>query len=275
MRVMVIGAKGMLGQATLDAWFDHDVLALDLPQLDITDPVQVKRIIANLAPQVVINCAAYTDVDGAESHYDLADRVNGIAVGYLAQACDAHRIPLVHISTDYVFDGTAESGYRESDQPKQPVNAYGQTKLHGEQQLLLHVRRFYLVRTSWLYGPGGKNFVGTMLQLGRTKPALQVVNDQHGKPTLTRDLAGFIKKLVVEKAPYGTYHGVNEGSTTWYDFTREIFRQAGINTPVEPTTSDHFSRPAKRPAWSVLLNLKRPPSRPWTEALASYLAEID
>ncbi len=271
----------MLGQAMVEAWFDHDVLGKDLPDFDLTNPIDVRRTIATIQPNVVINCAAYTDVDRCETEEDQADRVNGTGVGYLAQACDAQKSTLVHISTDYVFDGTRKSGYIEQAQFN-PVSAYGRTKVHGEQQLRLHSKRAYLVRTSWLYGPGGpstgsgqrKNFVQTMLELGKSKPELKVVNDQHGKPTYTRDLASFVKRLVVERAPYGTYHGVNEGATTWYDFAKEIFRQAGVDTPVKPCSTKEFPRPAKRPAWSVLLNTKRPLLRLWSSALGDYLIEL-
>lgn len=271
----------MLGQAMVEAWFDHDVLGKDLPDFDLTNPIDVRRTIATIQPNVVVNCAAYTDVDRCETEEDQADRVNGTGVGYLAQACDAQKSTLVHISTDYVFDGTRKSGYIEQAQFN-PVSAYGRTKVHGEQQLRLHSKRAYLVRTSWLYGPGGpstgsgqrKNFVQTMLELGKSKPELKVVNDQHGKPTYTRDLASFVKRLVVERAPYGTYHGVNEGATTWYDFAKEIFRQAGVDTPVKPCSTKEFPRPAKRPAWSVLLNTKRPLLRLWSSALGDYLIEL-
>ncbi len=271
MKALVIGARGMLGQAIMSTWPEFDLIGLDRPEIDITKPQEITHALLTYRPNLVVNCAAYTAVDDCETHEAEADRVNGTAVGYLAKACDGQRLPLVHVSTDYVFDGLKDGGYREEDRPTAPINAYGRTKLHGERQLWLNTKRAWLVRTSWLYGPGGPNFVATMLEVGRTKPNLKVVNDQHGKPTHTRDLSLFLKSLVTDRAPYGTYHGVNESPTTWFDFAVEIFRQAGITTPVKPCSSAEFPRPAPRPTWSILLNTKRPPMRPWPEALRDYL----
>lgn len=203
-----------------------------------------------------------------------AAAINATAVGAMAAACNQLGIPLVHISTDYVFDGHKQSGYSEDDTTGNPQNAYGRTKLAGEQALLAATKKYYLVRTSWLYGHGGKNFVTTMIHLGTTKPKLRVINDQHGKPTSTRDLAQFILDLVRDQAPFGIYHGVNEGATTWFEFATEIFRQQGIATPIDPCATTEYPTPAKRPAWSILLNTKRPAVRPWTEALADYLREL-
>lgn len=281
MKILVIGSNGMLGHAMMDAWFDHEVLGLNLPNFDLTKALQVRHTIATLQPDVVINCAAYTNVDQCETEEALADLINGTGVGYLAKACDAQKVTLVHISTDYVFPGRNRLGYDEQAEPN-PVSAYGRTKFHGEQQLWLNTKRAYLVRTAWLFGPLapvtgaglGKNFVQTMLTLGQSKPELKVVNDQYGKPTYTRDLAAFVKRLVIERAPHGTYHGVNEEPTTWYDFAKEIFYQAGITTPIIPCTTEEFPRPAKRPAWGVLLNTKRPSMRSWPEALSDYLLEL-
>ena len=274
MKVLVLGASGMLGQMIMNSWPEHQMIGLDRPEIDITEPRDITKSLLMYRPNLVVNCAAFTAVDECEIKEELADRINGTAVGYIAKACDAQRIPIVHISTDYVFDGAREIGYREDDEPGPPSNAYGRTKLHGEEQLLLNTKRFYLVRTSWLYGPGGKNFVQTILELGNTKPSLKVVDDQHGKPTYTRDLSLFIKNVAEERAPYGIYHGVNEEATTWFEFTKEIFRQAGVPTPIEPCTTADFPRPAKRPAWSILLNTKRPLMRSWPEALRDYLVEL-
>lgn len=286
MKTLVTGANGMLGQAVMDTWSDMDPIGFDLPDLDITSPPQIAKILDLYQPSVLVNCAAYTNVDKCEDDELMAGRVNGTAVGFLAKACKLRDIRLIHISTDYVFDGSNGQGYAE-DAAIAPVNAYGRTKAKGEREIISNAHQFYLVRTSWLYGPNGKNFVSTMLDLAKTpsSPApsatpsqaggvIKVVNDQHGKPTYTRDLAIFIKQLVLDHAPSGIYHGVNEEQTTWYDFTREIFKQAGVKTPVSPCTSDEFPRPAKRPTWSTLLNTKRPKVRPWVEALADYLVTI-
>lgn len=273
MKTLVTGASGMLGQAVMETWSDLDPIGFDLADLDITSPPQIAKALDLYKPNVVVNCAAFTAVDKCEDEELTANRVNGTAVGFLAKACKLRDIRLIHISTDYVFDGDNEKGYRE-DSPVAPINAYGRSKLKGEQEIMTNAHQYYLVRTSWLYGPGGKNFVTTMLELAKTKPELKVVNDQHGKPTYTRDLAVFLKQLVLTHAPTGIYHGVNEQETTWYDFTREIFQLANVVTPVKPCTSDEFPRPALRPTWSTLLNTKQPAMRPWSEALRDYLVEL-
>lgn len=273
MKTLVTGASGMLGQAVMETWSDLDPIGFDLPDLDITEPSQIAKMLDLYQPNALVNCAAYTAVDKCESDELTANRVNGTAVGFLAQACKLRDIRLIHISTDYVFDGNNERGYGE-DAPLAPINAYGRSKAKGEHEIMANAHQYYLVRTSWLYGPGGKNFVTTMLDSAKTKPELKVVNDQRGKPTYTRDLAVFLKQLVLTRAPSGVYHGVNEEETTWYDFAVEIFRQAGIKIKVESCKSDGFPRPAKRPAYSTLLNTKRPLLRPWHEALRDYLAEI-
>lgn len=273
MKPLVIGARGMLGQAIMRLWSDHGPIGIDLPDIDIAHPPSIARALDLYAPDVLVNCAAYTAVDACETDELNAQRVNGTAVGHLAKACALRNIRLVHISTDYVFDGTNRDGYDERAKPA-PVSAYGRTKAKGEHELLTHGHLYYLVRTSWLYGQGGKNFVSTMLELAKSKSELKVVNDQHGKPTFTDDLALFIKELCVTHAPTGVYHGVNEGETTWYDFTREIFQQTGVATAVLPCSTAEFPRPAKRPEWSVLLNTKRPPLRHWSLAVRDYLQQI-
>ena len=284
MKVLVTGANGMLGQAVMDIWSDFDPIGFDLPDLDITNPPAMAKILDLYKPTIVVNCAAYTAVDKCETDELMANRVNGTAVGFLAKACKLRDIRLIHISTDYVFDGQNDQGYAE-DATIAPINAYGRSKAKGEHEIVSNAHQYYLVRTSWLYGHGGKNFVSTMLDLAKTPPApgatppqaggvLKVVNDQHGKPTYTPDLALFLKQLVIDRAPSGVYHGVNEEETTWYEFTREIFKQAGMTNTVEPCSSDEFPRPAKRPMYSTLLNTKRPKMRPWREALRDYLSEI-
>lgn len=263
----------MLGQAVMSTWPEYDLVGLDLPAIDVTSPASIREQLELYRPQLVINCAAYTAVDQCETDEKKADLVNGSGVGFLAKATNERRIRMVHISTDYVFDGLNPHGYKEDDQTA-PVNAYGRTKEHGEQQLFVNSQRAWLVRTSWLYGPDGKNFVTTMLELGQTKKELKVVNDQHGKPTFTHDLSLFIKSLVADHAPFGIYHGVNEDATTWCNFAAAIFRQAGLTVTVKPCTTAEFPRPAKRPTYSTLLNTKRAPLRPWTEALRDYLTKL-
>ena len=273
MKTLVTGANGMLGQAVMDTWSDMDPIGFDLPNLDITNPQHIAKALDLYQPNVLVNCAAYTNVDACEDNELTANRINGTAVGFLAKACQLRDIRLIHISTDYVFAGDDLEGYSENALIA-PLNAYGRSKAKGEHEIITNAHQYYLVRTSWLYGPGGKNFVSTMLDLAKTKSELKVVDDQHGKPTYTRDLAVYLKELVLDHAPSGIYHGVNEEETTWYDFTREIFRLANVATPVQPCSTDEFPRPAKRPAWSTLLNTKRPLMRPWREALRDYLQKL-
>lgn len=273
--ILLLGARGMLGSAFRDAFAAarKDVLAFDREDLNIADRQAVNKTFARTKPGLVINCAGSADVDGAETHAELAMTINGEAVGILAEAAERIHAPIMHFSTDYVFDGTAKEPYPEDATPN-PINVYGRSKLLGEELLQKHTARFYLIRTSWLYGSHGKNFVQTILTLGRERPLLRVVNDQHGKPTYTRDLVRFASALLEEQASFGVYHGVNESETTWFDFSREIFRLAGMQTSVEPCASDQFPRPARRPPRSSLRNTKRSFLRPWQEALYEYLAEI-
>lgn len=281
MAIIILGAKGMLGRALVDVFSrDHDVLAWDQEELDITDADALKRRFRETRPRFVINAAAFTDVDGAEANARAADLVNGAAVGLLAEACAEWGSALVHYSTDYVFDGENPNGYDEDWAPIKPVNAYGRSKLLGEQALWrigLERLPFYLIRTSWLYGSHGKNFVDTMLKIGREQQEVRVVNDQHGKPTYTHDLAHATLEIVSgdeEAYETGVYHVTNETpphGITWYDFAVEIFRIAGMPVRVLPISSREFPRPAARPRYSVLVNTKLFKRRPWEEALREYI----
>ena len=272
-RIAMTGAGGMLGHDLVHVFGGEDIIAYGFKDLDITNQEAVFERLITIQPDVVINATGYTDVDRAETEEELANSVNGYAIGNLAKACREIDATLVHFSTDYVFKGDKKGGYNEEDVTS-PINAYGRSKAKGEEALQRLCHLYYLVRTSWLYGAGGKNFVTTMLDLAKTKSALRVVDDQHGKPTFTDDLAFFIKLLVLEKAPTGIYHGVNEGETTWCDLTKEIFKQAGVTSTVQPCTSAEFPRPAKRPEWSTLINTKRPLMRPWPEALRDFLFQL-
>lgn len=277
MKILVTGARGMLGQdlvPTLQAR-GHEVVGLGRAELDVTSPASVRAALEQHAPELVIQSAAFTNVDGCETQREEAFRVNGQGARLLAYGCQHLNAPLMYISTDYVFDGTSSRPYMEIDQPN-PQSVYGQSKLAGEQAVMQLLHKFYVVRTSWLYGQGGKNFVDTMRKLGREKPELAVVADQHGSPTSTVALSEAIANLV-ETGCYGVYHATGQGETTWHGFTEAIMQAEGLDTPVRAIGTAELGRPAPRPAYSVLenLNLKLlglPPLPAWRESLATYLA---
>ncbi|MDH6623365.1 dTDP-4-dehydrorhamnose reductase [Streptomyces sp. LBL] len=283
---LVTGAGGMLGQdvlARLTADGEQSV-ALDRAALDLTDPAAVQRALERHRPAVVVNCAAWTAVDDAETREAEALRINGDGPAHLAAACAATGAVLLHVSTDYVFAGDATTPYAE-DAPTDPRSAYGRTKLAGEQAVLKTLPdRGYVVRTAWLYGAGGPNFVRTMIRLAGERDTLDVVDDQRGQPTWSADLAGLLLDLgrgaLAGTAPAGIYHGTSSGETSWYGFTREIFRLLGTDPDrVRPTTSGAFTRPAPRPAYSVLGHERFGPAgieplRDWRAALTQAFPEI-
>lgn len=271
MKIIIVGAKGMLGTMLGTVLEDHKPLLWDKEDIDITNIDQVREKLQEEQPDVVINAAAYTDVDGSETNREIAFLVNETGVRNLATVAAEVEAKLVHYSTDYVFPGTSKDGYKENDPPGPAVNVYGESKLAGERALVEIKPAYYLVRTAWLYGPHGKNFVETMLTLSETKKELQVVNDQHGCPTFTKDVAQFTRQLIDENYGSGIYHAVNGGMTTWYEFAKTIFEYAGTSVDVQPTTSDTFVRPAKRPNYSILLNTQGPTMRSWQDALREYI----
>ncbi|MGW6241370.1 dTDP-4-dehydrorhamnose reductase [Streptomyces sp. NPDC055094] len=258
-RWLVTGAGGMLGQDLLArlAGAGESAAGLDRTALDITDPGAVRAALAAHTPDLVVNCAAWTAVDDAEAKEAEALAVNGTGPRVLAEACAASGAVLVQVSTDYVFAGDARTPYGEDD-PTAPRSAYGRTKLAGERAVLDTLPETgFVVRTAWLYGAGGGNFVRTMIKLEGIKDTLDVVDDQLGQPTWTGDLADRLVLLglaaLAGTAPAGVYHGTSGGETTWFGFTREIFRLLGADPErVRPTTSEAFVRPAPRPAYSVL-----------------------
>ena len=281
MKLLIVGAAGMLGRDACAAAerAGHQPLALDLPELDITDAAATLALVGEHQSDAVLNCAAWTDVDGAESHREQAYAVNAEGAGNLARAAAAHEIPLLHISTDYVFDGGApqdgeghERGYVESD-PTGPRSVYGQSKLAGEQRVLAASPRHAVVRTAWLYGMHGRNFVDTMLRLADEREAVQVVDDQIGSPTWTGHLAPAVVGLL-ERGVSGVVHHTGAGAISWNGFAQEIFRQAERDCRVEAITSEQIARPAPRPAWSVLASERDDilPMPDWREGLAGYLA---
>ncbi len=278
MKALVTGSAGMLAKDLIPLLFkrDYEVLAPSEDKLDITNLTVVRDVVRELAPELIINCAAYTNVDEAEKQEHQALIVNGLGVQNLCILCQERNIPLVHFSTDYVFDGTKPGPYTIYDRTN-PINAYGRSKLLGEKYTLWLLSKFYLIRTSWLFGLQGKNFIETMLDLGQKRKQVSVVTDQRGCPTWTRHLAEATVDLI-ETGRYGIYHVTNSEPTTWFDFTKEIFRLSSISTEVLPITSEQFPRPARRPANSVLdhFPLKEVIGRDmpsWKEALAEYLSQ--
>ena len=273
-KILILGAHGMLGQDLAKVLVDFDLTLWDKTEIDIADEYQVKTKITALNPQIIINCAAYTAVDDCETNQELALRVNNQAVGYLALVAQKLGAIILHISTDYVFNGKNEKGYAEDSQEFGPVNFYGESKLLGEKSLMNIAEKYYLIRTSWLYGNNGKNFVETMLNLGKEKNELKVVADQFGKPTYTVDLAKQILYILNSNLPFGIYHVTNEtkeGGISWLEFAQEIFELAKSDAKVTACTSQEFSRPAVRPVYSALINTKLPRVRDWAEALNEYL----
>ena len=281
MRLLVTGAAGMLGLDVLRAGerAGHELIGVDLPELDITDAAAVERHLEHAGVDAVLNCAAWTDVDGAETHVEQAHAVNADGAGNLARAAAQAGVPLVHISTDYVFDGEAcvdASGapraYVESDRTG-PRSVYGQTKLAGEHQVLEASPRHAVVRSAWLFGVGGKNFAETMLRLATERDAVQVVTDQVGCPTWTGHLAPALLG-VIERQVAGLVHLAGAGRVSWNGFAAEVFRQAEVDCRVEEATSAQMARPAPRPAWSVLESEREDvlPLPPWQDGLAGFLA---
>lgn len=252
MKVLVTGARGMLGtQVTLEYQRrGAEVYSLSRQDLDITNCEKVYRTIEKIKPEVIVNCAAYTNVDGAEEEKEKAFLINGLGPRYLALACRQNKAVLVHISTDYIFDGQSKRPYQIYDHPF-PINVYGTSKLFGEASVREIGGRFFIARASWLFGSGGKNFVDTVLNLSREKDKLKVVNDQQGSPTYTVDLARALADLVASKA-YGTYHVTNTGITTWYEFAQKIIDIAGYKSIIHPCQTKDFPRPALRPAFSAM-----------------------
>lgn len=274
----------MLGRDMQNVFSDMDFVALGSKELDITDQEAVFETFMSIQPDVVINCTGYTDVDGAENDEDTANNINGYAVGILARACREIDATFVHFSTDYVFHGNKKTGYSEEDGTN-PLNAYGRSKALGEQLIFDEMDsldelnpkegKYFIIRTSWLFGKHGRNFVDTMRELGEARDIMSVVNDQHGKPTYTVDLCEQVKWLITShEYPSGVYHITNEGMTTWFSFAKKIFELSKMKTRVVPCGTDEFPRPARRPKYSALTNNQLPKLRSWEEALEDYLNSV-
>jgi dTDP-4-dehydrorhamnose reductase len=264
----------MLGKALVRQWREDEVIALGSADADLRDPAQVEAAVEKAKPDRIVLAAAYTDVDGCEINPTLASSVNTYGAVNVAKAAAHCGSRLLFVSTDYVFDGSKTSPYEISD-PRNPINAYGRSKAEAEEKIATILPDCCIVRTSWLFGPGGKCFPDTILKLAETRPEIKVVNDQRGSPTYTDDLASAIVKLRRADAS-GIVHCTNGGDCTWFDFAAEIISQAGKGTRVRPTTSNEFVRPAERPKYSVLspasLTAYGVEMRPWQQTLPEYLA---
>lgn len=276
MKVLVTGVKGQLGYDVVNELRKrgHEAVGVDVEEMDITDADKVRKVILEENPEAVIHCAAYTAVDAAEENEAVCRKVNTDGTINIAKVCGEKNIKLMYISTDYVFDGEGEH-YWQPDELRNPLNVYGQTKYEGELAVEKEVEKYFIVRIAWVFGINGKNFIKTMLNLGKTHDELSVVDDQVGSPTYTFDLAKLLVDMI-ETDKYGRYHATNEGVCTWYEFAKEIFRQAGMKVKVNPVTSDEFPTKAKRPHNSRMSKDKleeqgfiRLPS--WQDALERYL----
>lgn len=279
MKVLVTGTKGQLGYDVVNELEKrgHTAVAVDIEEMDITDAVSVERVITEAEVEAVIHCAAYTAVDAAEDNVEICRRVNAEGTENIAKVCKKLDLKMIYISTDYVFDGEGERPW-EPDDERHPLNVYGQTKYEGELAVEKYLEKYFIVRIAWVFGVNGKNFIKTMLKLSETHEELNVVDDQVGSPTYTYDLAILLVDMV-ESDKYGRYHATNEGLCTWYEFAKEIFRQAGVEVKVNPVTSDMFPAKAKRPKNSRMSKEKldangfhRLPT--WQDALERYLSEI-
>jgi dTDP-4-dehydrorhamnose reductase len=275
LKLLSTGSHGLLGTNILPILErSFTITPYDIEEWDITDRDAGERAIQEIRPDIILNLAAYTSVDDCEDCLSLADRVNAEGAGIVADLCRKHNIKLVHISTDYVFDGENDTPYTEDDMPN-PASVYGLSKLSGEKKVLANCPDAIIIRTQWLYGHGGVNFITKITQIAREQGVAEVVNDQRGCPTYTKDLAGPIR-LLIEKNRSGIYHVADAGSCTWFEFAQEIFSSLYIDVALRPITSQQLNRKAKRPRYSVfdcskLFRATGHPMRTWQDALHDYL----
>lgn len=284
MKILITGANGMLAKEVREKFEkENELICTDVADLDITNEEAVEKFVEETKPEYIINCAAFTAVDKAETAGEIVEKINGDGPANLAKAAKKVGAKLVHISTDYVFGGDLDvsKDYQEDDE-KAPVTAYGITKLHGEEGIEKNMDEYYIFRTAWLYGIGGNNFVKTMTKLGSSRDEINVVADQHGSPTYAKDLTEIIYQAIEKKIPYGVYHATNQGYTTWYDFTKAILEKQNIQCKVNPVTTEEYIEmmkitQAKRPFNSQLSKSKllaqgiEVPN--WEDGLDRYLEE--
>jgi len=279
MKILITGARGMLAHDLVRVWRDrHELILTDRDELDIADFDAVRAMVSAQRVEMMVNCAAYNAVDDAETNLEAAFRVNTLGPKNLAIVAADANIPLVHFSTDYVFDGSATEPYIEFD-AVHPIGVYARSKAAGEDVVRRHCPTHYILRLSWLIGHGGRNFVETMLRLASEKTTIRVVNDQTGSPTFCADVARVVDQLIAT-GHYGTYHATGQEPCTWYDFANEIFRQTGLSgVKIVPQSTDEAGRPAPRPRYSYLRNLMlelqygSDPMPSWKASLARYLSE--
>lgn len=279
MNVLVTGVKGQLGFDVVNELKKrgHTAVGVDIEEMDITEEESVNRVIKEASPDAVIHCAAYTAVDAAEENVELCRRVNALGTEYIARVCKELDIKMMYLSTDYVFNGQGTRPW-EPDDEREPLNVYGQTKYEGELVIEKYLTKYFTIRIAWVFGVNGKNFIKTMLNLGKSHDTVSVVNDQIGSPTYTYDLARLMVDMV-ETEKYGRYHATNEGLCSWYEFACEIFKQAGMDVTVLPVSSDQFPSKAVRPKNSRMKKDKLAengftPLPSWQDALSRYLKAI-
>lgn len=278
MRVLVTGVKGQLGHDVMNelAKRGYEGVGVDVEEMDITDAAAVNKVIHESDVDAVVHCAAWTAVDAAEDNVDICRKVNAYGTENIAKVCGELDIPMIYLSTDYVFDGMGERPWEPDDPVTEPLNVYGQTKYEGELAVEKYAKKHYIVRIAWVFGVNGKNFIKTMLKLAETHDRLTVVSDQIGTPTYTYDLAVLLVDML-ESDKYGKYHVTNEGGyISWYDFAKEIFRQAGVKVEVVPVTAEEYKAKAKRPYNSRMSKdkltqngFRKLPT--WQDALKRYL----
>lgn len=280
MKVLVTGVKGQLGYDVVKHLEKrgHQPIGVDRDEMDLMDNEAIRTFIMNLKPEAIIHCAAYTAVDKAEEEVDTCYQINAESVKVIAQCAKALDVKMIYISTDYVFDGTKEGEYVETDLPN-PINVYGASKLKGEQYVQALLEKYYIVRISWVFGVNGNNFIKTMRRLGAERDELNIINDQVGSPTYTADLAPLLVDMM-ETNKYGIYHATNEGFCSWYEFANEIFKQSRIEVKTNPITTDQYPTAAKRPMNSKMSKAKLKANGfsillTWQQSLADYIIKIE